>query len=335
MWKRISGSVQGTSHVQLGIPCQDYCAVTISGETLIAACADGAGSAEFSQFGSKAAVDRFMEVASGDGAPSKDQVEGDLASAEARIREAMALLETRYPQTNAINGARARLAAFLTRRGRTAEAMTEYREVVKVATGNRTTISGLGNLLSPYFAILAEQIPANPALADDMFLASQTLIRPGVADTQAILSRELSEGNGDAARLFRQARTLERDIERSRIDLATLLAAPSRTQDIEVAAAALRIEIENFQRDQSATQARLADYPQFRAISNAVVTLDEMKAALRPGEAYFKVSVVGRSLYAMFADSAGATGYRIPLEPAALDINAANGLPAFTPSSMI
>ena len=87
MWKRISGSVQGTSHVQLGIPCQDYCTVTISGDTLIAACADGAGSAEFSQFGSKAAVDRFMEVASGDGPPTKDQVEGWVHSARERLLE--------------------------------------------------------------------------------------------------------------------------------------------------------------------------------------------------------------------------------------------------------
>ncbi len=245
--------------------------------------------------------------------------QGDLGGAEARIREALALLEIRYPQTNAVNGARARLAAFLARRGRTDEAMTQYREVVKVATTNRTTIAGLGNLLSPYFAILADGMAANPGLADDMFLASQTLIRPGVADTQAILSRELSEGNDEAARLFRQARTLERDIERSRIDLATLLAAPNRTQDIEAAAAALRIEIDNFQRDQAATQARLADYPQFRAISNAVVTLDEMKAALKPGEAYIKVSVVGRSLYAIYTDKSGATGYRIALSPDQLD----------------
>ena len=61
--------------------------MTISGDTLIAACADGAGSAEFSQFGSKAAVDRFMEVASGDGPPTKDQVEGWVHSARERLLE--------------------------------------------------------------------------------------------------------------------------------------------------------------------------------------------------------------------------------------------------------
>lgn len=245
--------------------------------------------------------------------------EGDKAGAEARLREALALLDLRYPQTVALNGARARLAAFLARSGKPAEAMTEYRKVVDSAVANRGGTTGLGNLLSPYFSLLTEQIPGNPALVADMFLAGQTLIRPGVADTQAILARELSEGDNEAARLFRQARTLERDIERSRIDLAALVSAPNQTNDIQVAAAAIRNDIDQLQRDQSATQALLANYPQFRAISNAAVTLDEMKAALKGGEAYFKVSVVGRSIYAVFIDGEGATGYRVPLDSAQLD----------------
>ena len=87
MWKLVFGSVQGTSHVQSGLPCQDYCAGTIAGTTLVAACADGAGSAEFSQLGSKAAVDRFMELASRDAMPTKEQVEAWVDAARARLLE--------------------------------------------------------------------------------------------------------------------------------------------------------------------------------------------------------------------------------------------------------
>lgn len=87
MWKLVFGSVQGTSHIQSGLPCQDYCAGSIVGTTLVAACADGAGSAELSQLGSKAAVDRFMEVASGDTAPTKEQVEAWVDAARARLLE--------------------------------------------------------------------------------------------------------------------------------------------------------------------------------------------------------------------------------------------------------
>ena len=87
MWKLIFGSVQGTSHVQSGLPCQDYCTGIIAGTTLVAACADGAGSAELSQLGAKAAVDRFMEVAAGDAMPTKSRVEEWVDAARERLLE--------------------------------------------------------------------------------------------------------------------------------------------------------------------------------------------------------------------------------------------------------
>lgn len=91
MWKLVFGSVPGTSHVRLGLPCQDHCDGVVSGTTLMAACADGAGSAELSQLGSKAAVDRFMQVASGDARPTMEQVEAWVEAArEALLEEAAA-----------------------------------------------------------------------------------------------------------------------------------------------------------------------------------------------------------------------------------------------------
>lgn len=249
----------------------------------------------------------------------------NIGGAEAKMRESLAVLELRYPQTVALNGARARLAAFLARNGKTGEAMTEYRTVVQAAAANRSNTTGLGNLLSPYFALLTDQIPSNPSLVEDMFLASQTLVRPGVADTQAILSRELSEGTGESARLFRQSRTLERDIERSRIDLANLLAAPDRTPPIDAAIDAVQRDIESLQTQQTVTQASLAQFPQFRAIATNAITLADLKQSLKPGEAYFKLVSVGRSNYALYVDEAGATGYRVPLSAAELDATV-NGL---------
>lgn len=244
---------------------------------------------------------------------------GDSAGAEAKMREALTLLETRYPQSIAVNAARARLAAMLARHGKAAEAMAEYRTVIGNAADNRSATTGLGNLLAPYFTLLAQGIPDNPALADDMFLAGQTLVRPGVADTQAILSRELSEGSGEAARLFRQARSLERDIERGRIDLANLLASSPQSPALASAIAAARSEIAALEKDQAITQAQLSDYPQYRAISGSVLTLADLRSALKPGEAYFKLSVAGQSVFALFADQSGATGYKVPLSPGELE----------------
>ena len=87
MWNLVFGSVKGTSHAQSGLPCQDYCGGKLDGTILIAACADGAGSAELSHLGSKAAVDRFLEVASGHGRPTKEQFEGWVAASRAHLLE--------------------------------------------------------------------------------------------------------------------------------------------------------------------------------------------------------------------------------------------------------
>jgi Protein phosphatase 2C len=90
MWKLVYGSVQGTSHVQSGQPCQDSCAGTIVGMTLFAGCSDGAGSAELSQLGSRAAVDRFMEEATrwlAGTAPDREAIESWVDAARSRVIE--------------------------------------------------------------------------------------------------------------------------------------------------------------------------------------------------------------------------------------------------------
>ncbi len=237
----------------------------------------------------------------------------NIPSAEAKLRESVALLEARYPQSVAVNSARARLAAFLARHGGDAAAMIEYRRVVESLSGAQGYTAGIGNLLAPYIELLVKNAPSNPQAAADMFVAGQLLVRPGIADTNAILARELSEGSSEGSRLFRQARTLERDIERSRIELANLALVPSQTADIRQAIDILQKDVETLSTQQSATQARLADFPQFRAISPRVISLAEMRSSLKVGESYFKVIVAGRAVFGLWVDSAGPTGYRIPM----------------------
>lgn len=66
MWKAVFASVSGTSHIEHGEPCQDASRLlieTIGEETfLIAACADGAGSASRADVGAQACVDAFVAV---------------------------------------------------------------------------------------------------------------------------------------------------------------------------------------------------------------------------------------------------------------------------------
>lgn len=60
-WRVVGGTAVGTSHLRLGLPCQDALAYRLlPGGVLLAAVADGAGSAERSEAGSRLAVDEAL-----------------------------------------------------------------------------------------------------------------------------------------------------------------------------------------------------------------------------------------------------------------------------------
>lgn len=248
-----------------------------------------------------------------------DEVEGKFGSAEAQLRRAVALLQSEYPGSAAVHASKARLAAFLARRGQTQAALDLYSEVVSTMTANGGTTTGFENLLAPYFALLTREIPAHPALVDDFFRASQTLVRPGVADTQAVLARELSGGSDEAARLFRQSVSLTRDVERDRIEYARLASLPDASATEQAKLAALRDSLKALEAEQVATQAKLSAFPRYRALSTDAMTLADLKATLKPDEAYFKLAVVGNAVYGILVTASDATAFRAPTTADALD----------------
>ena len=62
-WKVSGASVTGTSHRRSGLPCQDSSSYRVTGGVLIAAVADGAGSATMSDIGSALAADVSVRTA--------------------------------------------------------------------------------------------------------------------------------------------------------------------------------------------------------------------------------------------------------------------------------
>lgn len=242
---------------------------------------------------------------------------GNLPEAEARHGEAITLLETAYPRSAALLGAQARLAAFQARTGRTAEARTLYRKIVDANAAGIAPSPSLRLTLAPYFALLAAEDGA-PAAAE-MFKASQLLVRPGVAQTQAVLARELSGGSDEAARLFRQSVNLGREIERLRVETARLAAPDTATPADPAAVAEARARLQQLEQQQVATQAKLADFPRYRVLSPGLMELAELQQALRPGEAYYKMAVLADGAYAILATAETARLWRIGASPAALE----------------
>jgi CHAT domain-containing protein len=244
------------------------------------------------------------------------EAQGEMAGAEERFRQAALLLEQRYADATVVAAAKSRLASFLLRQGRTDEALGLYKAVVGDVVKRGNSATGMSNLLAPYFAALAERSASNPALTEDFFLATQTLVRPGVADTQTQLARQLSQGAGEAATLFRQATALQREVERARIGLGTLRAEEKPDED-EIAKAT--VELDRLEREQSAMQARLAEFPQYRALSTDTLSIQDLRAALKPGETYLKLAVVGQAVYGVLISADDASIYRLPITADQLD----------------
>lgn len=243
---------------------------------------------------------------------------GDSAAADARFRESVDLLAVEYPETTALASARARYAAFLTRQGQEDKAMGIYREVVTALAETKRSTAGMANMMAPYYRMLAARAASDPAAVQDFFVASQLQIRPGVADTQAVLARELSSGSDEGARLFRQATTLNRDIERARIEDARLAQLP-QSSDIAAQRADIRVQLDNLAFQQAETIASLSAFPQYRVVEPGKLDLAELQGVLRGDEAYLKMLVVGDSVYAMLVEPGDAQLWKSDISAAGLE----------------
>ena len=168
--------------------------------------------------------------------------------------------------------------------------------------------------LAPYFELMA----SDPGSAEEFFKATQILVRPGVAETQAVLSRELSAGNDEASRLFRQSTNLARNIERLRIRFSALgkveqISSVGRTRSD------LATEIEKLERNQQLTQVRLAEFPQYRAVASRFISLSDLRDNMTADEAYVRMAVVGSRTFMLYADQDSAEIYRVELAQDEID----------------
>ncbi|MET0363348.1 MAG: CHAT domain-containing protein, partial [Sphingobium sp.] len=245
------------------------------------------------------------------------EARGEAGKAGGFYRDAVTILTTSYPDTPTLLAAQARQAGFLARSGDKPGSLALFASVVDRSEKISDSSTALRDLLSPYFALLVEQ--GTPDAAAALFKASQSLQRPGVASTQAILARELSEGNDEAAGLFRLAVARTRDIGRTEVEITRLSAAPAPGDEEREKLTALRQTLDQLRSEQTALTARLSAFPRYNVLSPTSVPLAELQAKLGAGEAYYKLAIIGDAAYAVFIDGAGATTWRIDQNRAALE----------------
>ncbi|NUQ17310.1 MAG: CHAT domain-containing protein [Sphingomonas sp.] len=248
------------------------------------------------------------------------QILGDLAAiaedqknipeADRLYRQGVTLLDVNYPGSAALLNAKARLAGFLARSGQLTTAETMFHDIVHSQPDTSNLPPSFANVLRPYVDLLLKKGDV-PAASAEIFTATQLMVRPGLAQTQAVLARELNGGTDDASRLFRQSVTLSRQVESGRIQLARLTDIANPSPEEMARARVLRASLGQSEKEQLATQAALSSFPRYRAVSSEVIPLTELQTILRPGEAYYRMIVVGDRVYAMVVTPGAAHSARL------------------------
>lgn len=229
----------------------------------------------------------------------------NMAEANRLYQEGVTLLEANYPGSAALLNAKARLAGYLARTGQVATAEAMFREIVHSQPDTSNLPPSFADVLRPYVDLLLKK-GDDSAAAAEIFAATQLMVRPGLAQTQAVLARELSGGTDEASRLFRQAVTLTRQAERARIELSRLTDIATPTPDEQTRARLLKAGLDQSQKEQVATQAALASFPRYRAVSDEVMPLATLQKDLKPSEAYYRMTIVGDDVYAMLVTPSSA-----------------------------
>ena len=226
------------------------------------------------------------------------EASGNSAEAARLYGQGVELIGAGYPGSAALLSARARLAGYLARTGQKAQAEALFKEIVHSQPDSSNLPPSFAQVLRPYIDLLIERENDAAALGE-IWTTSQLMVRPGLAQTQAVLARELNGGTDEAARLFRQSVTLSRQVERNRVELSRLENIPKPGPEEQTRIRVLKASLAQSSKDQVATQSALAVFPRYRAVSAEVISLADMQKVLTAGEAYYRMTVVGQTIYAM------------------------------------
>ncbi|AOL22790.1 CHAT domain-containing protein [Erythrobacter litoralis] len=248
------------------------------------------------------------------------EIESRPAEAEGFHLAGIELLQGRYPESPALQSARAQLAGFYARSGRRGDALALYRGVVEDAEGR--PLPALRSLMTPYFNLLlgSEQgIASDASAAADIFAASQLLQRPGLAQTQAVLARELSVGSDEAAQLFRKTINIGRAIERLRSGIAEMEPVAEMSRETAQLLAERQAQLEQLQAEQAQVLESLAQYPRYRAVTGSAIDLDQLRGILEAGEVYVKLVTLEERSFVIYATKDDALAYEAAIAPEELE----------------
>ena len=223
--------------------------------------------------------------------------------------QAILAITQSFPDSPSLLATQARKAAFLARTGDAPGARALFANVVERSESIPDSGPVLREMLAPYFTMLAADGSAEAST--QLFRASQVLQRPGVAQTQAILAREMSEGSDEASSLFRLSLGRSREIARTEAEIAQLSGLPTPSDREAALLATDKQTLTALKDEQTRMLSQLADFPRYKALVPQSLALADLQGKLRPGEAYYKLMAVGPDLFALWITPDGAKTFPV------------------------
>ncbi len=158
-------------------------------------------------------------------------------------------------------------------------------------------------LLAPYLRMLVEDAGrGDMRAAERYFAALQTVREPGIARELATLQAQV--GSGTAGAMVRERRELERRRGQLRYEIAGLAPDAPRLASAQAEAADVSARLDTL-------NAELARSGAAAAVDDAAVTIAQLQGALRPHEAYWKLSPVGTQLFGAVVTREGPVVYAV------------------------
>ena len=237
---------------------------------------------------------------------------GDRAGAVAALDKAIASLR-RAEADGAIGPALAETqlerAGVLARGGGSPETLlVNFEDAVDSLVAADTQGTILPPSIEQYLDLLVADAKTNPAgkSPERFFRALQAVGDPAIA-RQFIQLQSVVTADPTLAAKIQDQQDLEREITRIRFQIASATDADSKT-----------VEELNTRRAQLETQlialgTELQGSKAYGAVNDSPVTIAELRKALQPGEAYFKLTKVRNYAFGMLIDGEGAQIFRVQL----------------------
>lgn len=244
-----------------------------------------------------------------------DLKEGRAEPAVARYEGALKILRTRHAGSSAegallLDLGRAQVAA-----GRDGDALTTYAKAMEIFRAQRGGLGDSADASQPYFDLLLRRMAEEPdkagAYGDLFFDAAETVVSSATAETVNRLAARVASSDGAIAGLSRAFEDARRRLRATESQIAALQADGAYTDAVRAQMEAI---LKAEQEEADALEARmLAANPRYNQLVAPGAAAAEVRAALKPGEAYVKILPLAERTYGVLLTADAVKPYAVDL----------------------